>query len=107
MPEVKPTKDGLLTAYVNKMMKEKGLEGEQYEQLRRQLKEKLEEQVEEAMIRMLSDEQLLELDARLDEGMSDEELEGFFEGAGVNLEAAAEQAMVSFKSAFMASGVGA
>lgn len=107
MPEVKPTKDGLLTAYVNKMMKDKGLEGEAYEQLRRQLREKLEEQVEEAMIRMLPDEKLMELDAKLDAGMTDEELEAFFEGAGVNLESAAEQAMVAFRNAFMASSVGA
>ncbi len=107
MPEVKPTKDGLLTAYVNKMMKDKGLEGEMYDQLRRQLKEKLEEQVEEAMVRMLPDEKLVELDTKLDAGMTDEELEGFFEGAGVNMEAAAEQAMVAFRNAFMTSNIGA
>lgn len=110
MPEIKPTKDGLLTAYVNKMMKDKGLVGmapEAYDQLRRQLKEKLEEQVEESMIRMLPDEKLVELDEKLDAGMTDEEMEAFFEQSGVNFEAAAEQAMVAFRNAFMTSGVGA
>jgi len=101
MPENKPTKAKIINVFVDKMMADKGVEDEA---LREQLKVKLEEQIEQAMIRALSDEKLVELDVMLDNGVSDEELEVFFDGAGVNYEQVVEQTMAAFRKAFLAEG---
>ena len=53
---------------------------------------------------MLPDEKLVELEGMLDREASDEEIEQFFDGSGVNFEQVAQQTMAAFRSAFLGSG---
>ena len=105
MPENKPmeqiTKGKVINTFVSKMMADKGVEDAA---LKEQLEAKLEEQIEQAMIRMLPDEKLVELEGMLDREASDEEIEQFFDGSGVNFEQVAQQTMAAFRSAFSARG---
>ncbi len=104
MPVITPTKDSLLTAFVNKMMEEKGtgdLDSEARLRLRVQLREKLEQRVEENMIRMLTDEQLVELERLLDADVSDAALEQFFDESGADFTQAATQAMMTFRQDYL------
>lgn len=109
MPEIKPTQTRFINTFVDKMMADKGLgvmSAEQQEELRKNLRVKVEEQIEQAMLRALSDAQLLELEKLVDNGASDEELDAFFESSGADFTKAAEQAMVEFRNAFLNSTVG-
>lgn len=104
MPETTPSQEQILSAFVLKMMQDKGVTGlsdDERNRLRMNLQDKLEEQIERALVEMLSDEQLIELDKRLDEGMTDEEVEAFFLEAGVDAEQAMADAMKAFREAFM------
>jgi len=104
MPAITPTKDTLLTAFVNKMMEEKGtenLDSDTRLKLRMELREKLEQRVEENMIRMLTDEQLVELERLLDADVSDAAIEQFFEESGANFAQAATQAMMAFRQDYL------
>lgn len=66
------------------------------------LQDKLQEQIEQALIGMLSDEQLVELDEKLDNGATDEEVEAFFLAAGADANKAMTDAMKAFREAFLA-----
>ena len=105
MPENKPmeqiTKGKVINTFVSKMMADKGVEDAA---LKEQLESKLEEQIEQAMIRMLPDEKLVELEGMLDREASDEEIEQFFDGSGVNFEQVAQQTMAAFRSALLGRG---
>ncbi len=105
MPENKPmeqiTKGKVINTFISKMMADKGVEDAA---LKEQLEAKLEEQIEQAMIRMLPDEKLVELEGMLGREASDEEIEQFFDGSGVNFEQVAQQTMAAFRSAFLGSG---
>lgn len=104
MPEEKPNQEKILSAFVIKMMADKGVEGmssEDQDRLRMRLQEKLQEQVEQALVRMLTDEQLEELDRKLDAGASDEEIETFFAESGADAEKAMTDAMAAFREAYM------
>lgn len=97
-------KEKVLSEFVEKMVAEKGVAGmtpEQQAQLSKSLSEKLEEQIEQAMIKMLSDEQLVQLETMLDSNVSDEALEKFFDESGVDFSQAAAQAMTEFRKAYM------
>ncbi len=109
MPEINPTQTRIINTFVDKMMADKGLgamSAEQQEELRKNLRVKVEEQIEQAMLRALSDAQLLELEKLVDDGVSDEELDAFFENSGADFTKAAEQAMAEFRKAFLNSNVG-
>ncbi len=104
MPESKPNQEEILSAFVIKMMQDKGLAGmpdEERNRLRMNLQEKLQEQIERALVEMLSDEQLLELDRRLDEGITDEEIETFFLTSGADTDKVMTDAMKAFREAFL------
>lgn len=101
MPENKPTQAEIVSAFVEKMMADKGVEDAT---LRAELEAKLEEQIEQTMIRTLPDEKLGELEEMLGREASDEEIENFFNEAGVDFQAAVEQAMLAFREAFLNSG---
>ena len=104
MPETTPSEEQILSAFVLKMMQDKGLTGmsdDERSRLRLNLQDKLEEQIERALIEMLSDEQLVELDRRLDEGMTEEEVEAYFLGAGTDANQVMADAMKAFRDAFM------
>lgn len=109
MPEIKPTQVRIINTFVDKMMSDKGMgamSAEQQEELRKNLRVKVEEQIEQAMLRALSDAQLVELEKLVDNGVSDEELDVFFENSGADFTKAAEQAMTEFRKAFLNSTVG-
>lgn len=108
MPEDKPVQTKVIEEFVDKMIADKGLgvvSTEKIGALRENLCAKLEEQVEQAMLRALSDEQLVELEKLVDSGASDEELDEFFDNSGVDFTKAAEQAMSEFRKAFLDSAV--
>ncbi len=109
MPEIKPTQTRIINTFVDKMMADKGLDAmsaEEQAELKKNLRVKVEEQIEQAMLRALSDAQLLELEKLVDDGVSDEELDRFFADSGVDFTKAAEQAMIEFRKAFLASAAG-
>lgn len=105
MPESKLSQDEILSAFVIKMMQDKGLDGlseDERSRLRMSLQDKLQEQIERALIGTLSDEQLLELDKKLKADASDEEIEAFFLADGLNAEQAMTDAMKAFREEFLA-----
>lgn len=104
MPEAKLTEEEVLNAFVEKMLTDKGvkLSPEAEADLKASLTEKLEEQIEQAVIRTLSDEQLADLDRKLEAGMNDDELEEFFAVAGIDADTEIATAMSAFRDAFMA-----
>lgn len=108
MPEIKPTQTKIINAFVDKMMADKGLDvaSPEYGELRKNLREKTEEQIEQAMLRALSDAQLLELESLMDNNASDEAIDAFFDNAGVDFTQAVEQAMAEFRKAFLNSTAG-
>lgn len=82
MSEFYISRNKLLSLYVDQLMAHKGvgsLNLDEQKQLKAKLEQKLDYSIQEAMIDALSNEKLEELDRRLDEGMTDEELELFFE----------------------------
>lgn len=104
MPEIKPAQTRIINTFVDKMMSDKGLgamNAEEQEALRKDLRVKVEAQIEQAMLRALSNAQLLELEKLVDGGASDEELDAFFENSGADFTKAAEQAMADFRRAFL------
>lgn len=105
MPESKPNQEEILSAFVIKMIQDKGLgemSDEERSRLRMNLQDKLQEQIEQALIGMLSDEQLAELDEKLDNGATDEEVEAFFLATGADANKAMTDAMKAFREAFLA-----
>lgn len=105
MPEFKLSKNKLLTLFVDRMMVDKGVDGmslgEQAD-LRTALAKELDTEIQSAMLDALSLEQLEELDRRLDDGMTDEELELFFEySEGVDFQKVIKDAMERFRDAYL------
>lgn len=104
MPKIKITQEQVIAAFLERLLKEKGewaadteTQKRQVEQLRR----KLDDRVELEMMRALSDDQLDELERRLDDGMDDDELELFLEGTGVNFAAATRRALIGFRAEYL------
>lgn len=82
MPEFQISNNKLLSLFVDRLMADKGagaLGLDEQRALKTKLMRKLDRDIQEAMLDALPDERLEELDRRLDEGMTDEELELFFE----------------------------
>ena len=104
MPNIKITQDQVIAVYLERMLKDKGEWAEDAQEQKRQierLRQKLDERVEREMIRALSDDQLDELDRRLDDGMTDDEMEEFLENTGVDFGAAARKAMIEFRAEYL------
>lgn len=105
MPEFKVTKNKLLSLFIDRMMVDKGVDGmslgEQAD-LRKALAAELDTQIQSAMLEALPEEKLVELDKQLDGGMTDEELELFFEySAGVDFQSVIKDAMERFRKAYL------
>ena len=104
MPNIKITQDQVIAVYLERMLKDKGEWAEDAQEQKRQmerLRQKLDERVEREMIRALSDDQLDELERRLDDGMTDDEMEEFLENTGVDFGAAARKAMIEFRAEYL------
>ena len=87
----------VIATFLERLLKEKGEWAVDTETQKRQverLRRKLDDRVELEMMRALSDDQLDELERRLDDGMDDDELELFLEGTGVDFAAATRRGLV-------------
>lgn len=109
MPEINPAQTRIINDFVDKLIAEKGLgaaSAEEVATLRGSVRADLEREVEQAVLRALSDEQLLALEKMVGDGVSDEELDAFFEGSGVEFTKVAGQAMQEFREAFLSDKAG-
>ena len=104
MPKIRITQEQVIATFLERLLKEKGewaadteTQKRQVEQLRR----KLDDRVELEMMRALSDDQLDELERRLDDGMDDDELELFLEGTGVDYAAETRRALNGFLAEYL------
>ena len=103
MPE--KTQENTVDVFVESLIAEKGLtNAANREQIKTELQERVIERTEEAMLKTLPDEKLIELERKLDEGMSDDDLEKFFLNAGVDYNPAVEQAMMKLKAELLGNG---
>lgn len=109
MPENKLTDAQMLTAFVNKMVTDKGLvlSDDERQKLRAKLLSELNVAIEQAMIRALPDEKLLELE-RLTENpeVTDAAIEAVFTGSGVDFQAVVGRTMNDFRQKFLSEGSG-
>lgn len=104
MSKIKITQERLLAAYINRLLIDKGelatdtkTQAKQREQLKRQINDAM----EMAMVQALSDDQLEEFDRRLDDGMTDAEMEEFLEGTGVDFVEATKKALIEFRAKYL------
>lgn len=65
------------------------------------LREDIERWIEMAMLQALSDEQLSELERLTENGISDEELDDFLVGTGVDFTTVAEQALAEWRRNYL------
>lgn len=109
MPEENQNQSNPIEAMIERIAVLQGVETmppENQVQLRAQIRKVVEDRVEDVMLNALSDEKLVELNQRLDEEMSDEELEQFFMNAGVDYKPLLEQALSDLETAFRGSRSG-
>lgn len=106
MPSNTINDERVLVAFADKMIDDKGnaknLSQEERGTLRRGLVKRLKEVTEKAVLAVLPDEKLIELEKVLDEDGSDEELEAIF--GSINEEEyakAVEDAMTEFREAYL------
>ncbi len=108
MSEFYISRNKLLSLYIDQLMAHKGvgnLNLDEQKQLKAKLEQKLDYSIQEAMIDALSTEKLEELDRRLDEGMTDEELELFFEynSPEVEMQSVLADVLENFRDEYLAS----
>lgn len=102
MPDTTLTQENSIDVFVERLMAEKGdAGGADQSKLKAELQERVVEKTEEAMLKALPDEKLIELERKLDEGMSDDDLGKFFLNAGVDYQPAVQQAMQELKTEFL------
>lgn len=101
MPENDSNQDNMFGTFVEKLMADKGVSAEEQAVLRPRLTETVERRVEQAMVAALKDDDLARLDQRLDAGMSDEELEEFFAGLGIDFNAVVARALQQFWTEYL------
>lgn len=103
MPEIDFNDERALMAFVDKMITDKdaGVSAEERARLRGELYEKMNERIERAMIGALPDQMLIELDKSIDNGMTDEEIEEFFEGTGIGFSEVVQKAMKEFREEYL------
>lgn len=104
MPKINFKEDQVLESFIHQMVVDKGLVEEDRNQngkIQHELMMQLDEAIERAMIRALTDVQLVELNAKLDAGMSDDEMERFFVNSGMDAKAVAGKAMAEFRREYL------
>lgn len=105
MPDITPTSEKVLSAFVNKMIEDKGLSDMDRREklmLRAQLQSELNTQIEKAMLRALSDDELMNLSDLMNGNPTARQVEAVFENSDADYEAAAAQAMKAFRAGFLA-----
>lgn len=98
------TKDRVMSAFVNQMIKDKGLDGlrqPEKTKLRAKLLSELSTQIEMAFLRSMSDEDLVQLNEMLDNGASDEEINTLLDAAITDYEGVAAKTMKAFRVGFL------
>lgn len=101
MPENKLNDEKVLRMFVDRLIADKGgdtFDVKQKETLEAELMEELDGRIQQAMIRALTDAKLMELEKLLDADAPDEEIEKFFENAGVDFDPAIRKAMDAFRT---------
>lgn len=106
MPEESTNGDEAVIQFIDEMIEERGLklDPQQQERLRELLMQKIEGAVEEAVVMALPDVQAIELSKKIDAGMTDEELDGYFQAAGVDFVKVTKEAMEQVRADFLAGG---
>lgn len=100
MPEeTQPTKDSVISEFIDRMMAEKGVNADLGEKAR--LEQELGNRIDESVVNALSDEQLITLDQQLDAGISDEDLERFFENSGIDFAEVVKNTAENFRLAYL------
>lgn len=103
MPEIKFNDERVLMAFVDQMITDKdaGIEASARAKLRDELYREMSERIERGVLDALPDQALIDLDGALDSGMTDEEIEEFFEGSGVNFGEVAARTMKKFRDDYL------
>ncbi len=104
MPEERFLDEGLVSAFVEGIIADKGvdnLDKTEKEKLKTDLAEELDRRVEKAMLGALSTSKLAELEEKLERGISDEELQAFFDTTDLNFEWIAQREMVGLRNDFL------
>ncbi len=104
MPDVDISTDRVMRAYIDDMITQKGvanIDQDQRARLRQKLFKIFDERVQDAMIAALPDDKLIELDEKLNRGISDDDLGKFFDDAGVDFDEVAERALEQFRNEYL------
>ncbi len=104
MPNINSEQEQVMEAFVHQMVADKGLLEEDQKQngkIQQELRVQLDEVMDRSLIDALPEEKLVELDKMLDAGATDDEIENFFDTAGVDFEAAMRGAMEEFRRQYL------
>lgn len=104
MPNINSEQEQVMEAFVHQMVADKGLLEEDQKQngkIQQELRTQLDEVMDRSLIDALPEEKLVELDKMLDAGATDDEIENFFDTAGVDFEAAMRGAMEEFRRQYL------
>lgn len=107
MPENNANIDQAFGDFIDQMMEEKRLlMGKQIPQpTREELNARLDDAIQRSVLEALPSDKLAELSQMLDREISDDELERFFDAAGVNYEQAVALAIDSFRQEYLREGL--
>lgn len=94
------TQDQLTAIYVEQMILDKGVEPN--DALRGVLLEKLENAIDRKLVNALPEESAQKLESAIDNGASDEEIEGIIAESGIDVETITEEAMTAFREKYLA-----
>lgn len=97
MPDENQNQQNLIEATIERLVRARMYEGivlDEQTALREQVTEEVEDCVKDVLLQALSDEQLEDLDRRLDAGMTDKEEQEYFLNVGVDYRPLLEQALV-------------
>lgn len=93
------TQNQIINTIVEQMIADKG--ETLTDELRAALNQQMTSYIEGSIFAALPDEKLLELDAMAERDASDEELDAFFDQAGVDYDRVAEDAIARFREAYL------
>ena len=94
------TQEQLTAVYVEQMMLDKGVEPN--DALRGVLLEKLEDAINRKLVAALPEDAAKKVEEALDNGASDEEVEGIINESGIDVETITEEAMTAFREKYLA-----
>lgn len=104
MPKIKVNPSLALDAYIAEMLQEKGLaqgNEQQRAELASLMRDQLDDLIDRTIIDALPEEKYPELEALLDRDAADEEIERFFDNAGVDFEKAVQVALEQYRANFL------